>query len=88
MAKLVGVKVITTKAGTKGYEYHIADDFSPYDQQHADCYGNQVYSEYSSQAFKVNVGDEVELTYTKGFQGKAQLTDIHSVLDSKMKSDK
>lgn len=88
MAKLVGVKVITTKAGNKGYEYHFVDDFPLYDKEHAECYGSQVFSEYSSQAFNVNVGDEVEIIYGKGFQGKAQLTGILSVSDSKEKVNK
>lgn len=88
MAKLVGVKVVTTKAGNKGYEYHFSDKYSPYDMEHAECYGNQVFSEYSSQAFNVNVGDEVEIIYGKGFQGKAQLTSILVVSEGKVKSDK
>lgn len=88
MAKLVGVKVITTKAGNKGYEYAFIDKYSEYDMQHAECFGNQVFSEYSSQAFNVNVGDEVEIIYGKGFQGKAQLTGILSVSDSKEKVNK
>ena len=88
MARLVGVKVITTKQGNKGYEYHFVDDFPLYDKEHAECYGSQVFSEYSSQAFNVNVGEEVQIIYGKGFQGKAQLTGILSVSESKAKSDK
>ena len=89
MAKLVGVKVITTKAGNRGYEYHFIDEFSPYDKEHAEnCFGSQVFSEYSSQAFNVNVGEEVQIIYGKGFQGKAQLTGILSVSDSKEKVNK
>lgn len=88
MAKLIGVKAIVTKSGNKGYEYHFADDFSLYDHEHAECYGNQVFSEYSSHAFKVSVGDEVDIIYGKGFQGKAQLVDILSASDSKLKTNK
>lgn len=88
MAKLIGVKVVTTKAGNKGYEYHFIDEFSPYDKEHAECYGNQVFSEYSSQAFNAKVGEDVEILYGKGFQGKAQLTGILSVSEGKVKSDK
>lgn len=88
MAKLIGVKVITTKSGNKGFEYHFADDFSEYDKEHAECFGNQVFSEYSSKAFKVNVGDEVDIIYGKGFQGKAQLMDIFVCTDSKLKINK
>lgn len=88
MAKLAGVKVITTKAGNKGYEYHFIDEFGAFDKEHAEVYGNQVFSDYSSQAFNVNVGDEVEIIYGKGFQGKAQLTGIRSLSASKVKIDK
>lgn len=88
MAKLVGIKVITTKSGNKGFEYHFADAFSAYDQEHSECYGNQVFSEYSSKSFKVNIGDEVDIIYSKGFQGKAQLMDILNVSDSKLKINK
>lgn len=88
MAKLIGVRAITTKAGNKGFEYHFADAFSDYDKTHAECFGNQVFSEYSSQAFKVNVGDEVDIIYGKGYQGKAQLMDILVVFDSKLKINK
>lgn len=88
MAKLVGVKVITTKAGNKGYEYAFIDKYSEYEMQHADCFGERAFAEYSSQAFNVNVGDEVEIIYGKGFQGKAQLTGILSVSEGKAKSDK
>ncbi len=88
MQKVFGVKVITTKAGNKGYEYHICGDFSDYDKEHAECYGNQVFTEYSSKAFNVKPGDEVILVYGKGFQGKAQLIDIHSAADNKLKINK
>lgn len=88
MAKVIGIKVITTKSGNKGFEYHFADAFSEYDKNHAECNGNQVFSEYSSKAFKVNVGDEVDIIYGKGFQGKAQLMDILVVSDSKLKINK
>ena len=47
-----------------------------------------MFSEYSSQAFKVNVGDEVDIMYEKGFQGKAQLIDIRVVSDGKLKINK
>jgi len=88
MAKLLGIKVITTKSGNKGFEYHFADAFSDYDKEHSECYGNQVFSEYSTKAFKVNVGDEVDIIYSKGFQGKAQLMDIFNISDSKLKINK
>lgn len=84
MAKLVGVKVITKKDGEKGYMYYILDAFSDYDKEHAECYGNQVFSEYSTKAFKVNVGDEVDIVYAKGYQDKAVLMDLHVVSENKI----
>lgn len=88
MAKIIGIKSLTTKAGKKGFEYHFADAFSEYDKTHAECLGNQVFSEYSSQAFNVNVGDEVDVIYGKGFQGKAQLINILVVTNNKLKVNK
>lgn len=88
MSKIIGIKAITTKSGNKGFEYHLAESFNEYDREHADCYGNQVFTEYSTKAFKVNVGDEVILIYGKGFQGKAQLVDMHIADDSKLKINK
>lgn len=85
MAKIIGIKVIVTKAGNKGYEYHLADTFDEYTKEHSECYGNQVFTEYSSKAFNVNVGDEVIPVYGKGYQGKAQLIDLHNVTESKLK---
>lgn len=88
MARVIGIKVITTKAGNKGYDYQLCDVFNEYDMEHAECYGSQVFTEYSSKAFNVKPGDEVVLVYGKGFQGKAQLIDIHNVADSKLKINK
>ena len=31
MTKLLGIKVITTKAGNRGYEYYFLDEFTEYD---------------------------------------------------------
>ena len=76
MSQIIGIKAITTKSGNKGYEYHVCDDFSEYDKTHATCYGKQVLTEYASTAFNVNIGDEVQLVYGRGFQGKAQLVNI------------
>ncbi len=85
MATLLGVKAITTKSGSKGYEYHFCDDFSVYDKEHAECFGEQTINEYSSTKFDVNIGDEVKLIYGKGFQGRAQLIDIQKTSDNKLK---
>ena len=84
MTKLVGVKV-TTKPDVdkKSYMYYFEDAFSDYDKEHAECFGNQVCSEYSTKAFKVKVGDEVDVIYKKGFQGKAVLLDIQVVSENK-----
>ena len=88
MAKIIGIKEITTKAGNKGWEFHMADSFSEYDLEHSICTGCQVISEYSSTHFPVKVGDEVNLVYGKGYQGKAQLVDIQLATDNKLKINK
>lgn len=88
MAKLIGIKIVATKSGKDGYEYHFADEFDEYSKNHAECYGKQVFTEYSQKLFKAKVGDEVILVYGKGYQGKAQLIDIHNVTDNKLKMNK
>lgn len=88
MAKIIGIKEITTKAGKKGWEYHMADKFSEYDLEHSNCSGSQVISEYSSTQFPVKVGDDVSLVYGKGYQGKAQLVDIQLATDNRLKINK
>lgn len=86
MAKLVGMKVTTRPDGTKGYIYNFADSFSKYDKEHAECRGSRVFSEYSKMSFDVNIGDEVDVIYDKGFQDKAVLVDILVVSESKTKN--
>lgn len=76
MAKLLGIKEITTKAGNKGYNYYFSDDFSDYELEHNACSGQSVVQEYSSKAFDVKIGEECTLVYGRGFQDKAQLTNI------------
>lgn len=88
MAKLLGIKVVATKSGKDGYEYQFVDEFDEYSKNHAECYGNQVFTEYSSKMFKAKVGDEVILVYGKGYQGKAQLVDLHNVTENKLKMNK
>ena len=39
MAKLIGYKVVKTKSGNTGFEYHFADAFTEYDKEHAECFG-------------------------------------------------
>lgn len=88
MVKLVGIKGITTKTGTKGYEYSFLGDYSDYDKEHAECVGNAVFTEYSPRDLKMNVGDDVELIYAKGFQGKAQLLEARVISEGKLKINK
>lgn len=89
MTKLVGVKRIMIKSGNGyGYEYYFSDDFSEYDKEHAQCFGNRVFSEYSSNAFDVKVGQDVEIVYGKGFQGKAMLMNIIAISDNNVKVNK
>lgn len=87
MAKIIGIKKIITKAGKEGYEYHCADKFDSYTLEHAECSGNQVFTEYSPIQFNVKVGDDVILVYQKGFQGRAQLMEMHSI-ENKLKMNK
>lgn len=74
---IVGIKV-TKKKGSNDVFYHnyfYEEPFSTYDKDNAEhLEGRQVGVEFSYEDIGCHVGDEVEFEYTKGFQGKAQLT--------------
>ena len=77
--QVIGLIVAETKKGNIGTTLYLAHEHDEYRQQNAKvCVGNACTSEYIRGDFssKVTVGDVVTLSYTKGFQDKAVLSDI------------
>lgn len=73
---VVGVKESVTGRGKKFYNYFFNKPFSDYESENADCIGMSVQTEGCYKSFPVKPGDVVELSYEKGFQDKAVLSDI------------
>lgn len=74
---LVGKKVATSKTGTKYYSYYFQVPFTDYELENAECTGCAVAIENCTKDFpNVGIGDEVILSYAKGFQDKAVLNQI------------
>lgn len=73
---VVGVKKSVTGKGRDFYNYFFNVPFSDYESENADCLGMTVQSEGSYKDFSVKPGDVVQLSYEKGYQDKAVLSDI------------
>ncbi len=61
------------------YNYSCTKDYTEYEQENAECKGQDVIREYSSKAYDVQVGDVVDLVYEPGYEGKATLVDMRIV---------
>lgn len=70
------------------YNYSCAKDYTEYEQDNAECKGQDVIREYSSKEYSVQVGDVVNLIYEPGFEGKATLVDMQMVKISTTPFDK
>lgn len=81
-------KAKSAKSGNDCFNYYFTGDFSQYDEEHAECEGNVVLSEFSYDDFDVHPGDMVELDYEKGFQDKATLSYIRVMHSGKPFEDK
>lgn len=73
--KIVGVKQSESK-GRKVFNYAGLKEYTPYEQDNAECEGLDVISEFSFTDFKLHVGDVVDFEYEPGFQGRATLTGV------------
>ena len=74
--KIVGIKrqPSSKNPDVMYHTYYFTQPHSEYDMEHAaDIHGLSCGSEFCSTDIGCNVGDEVELKYTKGFQDKAVL---------------
>lgn len=80
---LVGVKKSEYKAKSgemrTSYNYCGLKDFTRYEQENADCEGQDIVREWSGVDFNVHPGDVVEFIYEPGFQDKATLVDIQPI---------
>ena len=78
--KVIGIKkaVMTSgkNEGKTGYTYYFEKDFSDYDIENSVCEGKSVTQEFSYTDFGVQIGDEVQAVYEKGFQDKAVLVNL------------
>lgn len=70
------------------YNYSCSKDYTEYEQENAECKGQDVIMEYSSKEYPVQVGDVVNLIYEPGFEGKATLVDMQMVKISTTPFDK
>lgn len=76
---LVGRQKGTTKAGKVFYNYFFNRPFTNYESENGECLGMSVSTEFSYEDFPCLPGDTVALSYGRGFQDKAVLTDIRVV---------
>ena len=78
--QIVGVKK-TEYAGKDGkpkvgFNYCGLKDYTRYEQENADCEGQDVVREFSNTDFGIHPGDTVEFVYEPGYQDKATLVDV------------
>lgn len=88
IVKIIGIRTYETKDGKIVSVIFFGSDFEDWEQEGAiRCDGNKVDSEYlgTYDISNLKVGDVVKLSYNKGFQGKARLTDISLVNENKSK---
>lgn len=80
---IVGVKKSEYKAKDgvmkNSFNYCGLKDFTRYEQENADCEGQDIVREWSGVDFNVHPGDVVEFIYEPGYQDKATLVDIQPV---------
>lgn len=77
---IVGVKKTEYKGkdgqNKVGFNYCGMKDYTRYEQENADCEGQDVIKEFSNIDFSIHPGDTVEFVYEPGFQDKATLVDV------------
>ena len=72
--EVIGKQKVKTKAGKDFFNYFLARPFTDYESSNSECIGRAVDTEGTGLDFAVKPVDFVELSYTKGFQGKATLS--------------
>ena len=77
---VLGKKKVKTSKGNDFYQYYFARPFTPYESNNSlECLGMAVETENSAIDFPVMPDDIVELSYSKGYQNQATLSDIKIV---------
>lgn len=59
-----------------GFNISALKDYTRYEQENADCEGQDVIKEFTNIDFGIHPGDRVEFVYEPGFQDKATLVDV------------
>ena len=84
MTKITGIRSAKTKSDKIGYTYYFSTSFTDYEIENAEIVeGHKTGSGFSYTKFDVKVGDEVNLVYVPGFEGKAVLENIVAVAGKK-----
>ena len=73
---VIGVMKGQNKNGKEFMQIFATKPFSTYESQTNQCLGLSVHSEFTYGNYDLTPGDEVELKYEPGYQGKATLVDI------------
>lgn len=77
---IVGVKASEYKGkdgkSRTGFNISGIKDYTRYEQENADCEGQDVIKEFTNIDFSIHPGDRVEFIYEPGFQDKATLVDV------------
>ena len=78
--KVIGIKATEMTSGKNegktGFTYYFEKSFSDYDLENSVCQGSCVTQEFSYTDFGVQIGDDVQAVYEKGFQDKAILVNL------------
>ena len=78
--KIVGVKKSEYKGkdgrNKIGYNYSGVKGYTPYEQENADCEGQDVIKEFSSMDFNIHPGDVVDYIYEPGYKDMATMVDV------------
>ncbi len=76
----------TSKAGREFYQVYATTPFTDYESQNNDCVGLKTVDVFTYlDCSQLRVGDEIDLVYEPGFQGRATLVKIVPV---KLAADK
>lgn len=73
---VIGIMKGQNKNGRDFMQIYATKPFSNYEAETNDCLGLSVHSEFTYGNYDIFPGDEVELKYEPGYQGKATLVDI------------
>lgn len=73
---IIGVSAGKTKTGRDYWRLFFSKQFSDYEISNSECAGLAVGSEFSYRNYNLAPGDECDLQYEPGYEGKAVLSDV------------